>query len=311
MRSSGVNDVPVVQVHDIRERLTRRFGPAVADWCAELPALVDTVARRWGLRLGSALPAGSNSVLLPCQAGNGEEMVLKLCPDLMIAADEATALHLWSASPHVVQLHDADLDRGALLLERVYPGTRLQDEPDRWPLSDVAPMLTDLWRPAWIAAGSGLPDLRDRVEFVFDLTRLRLARHPAAARHIPSGLMEASQITAGALADDGPVGLVHGDLHPGNVLRGGSGRGVVAIDPRPCLGDRAFDTVDWVLASADSESAMQQRVDWLALHVDGLDADRAWAWSQALAVVVAVSLLAYREDDPAGHALLQVASANR
>jgi streptomycin 6-kinase len=211
----------------------------------------------------------------------------------------------------VVQLHDADPGRGALLLERVSPGTRLQDEPDRWPLADVAPMLTDLWRPAWISARSGLPNLRDRVKFTFDLTRVRLARHPAAARHIPPGLVEASEIAAGALVKDGPVGLVHGDLHPGNVLRGGSGRGVVAIDPRPCLGDRAFDAVDWVLASGGSKAAMQQRVDWLALHVDGLGAERAWAWSQALAVVVAVSLLAHREDDPAGHALLQLASAGR
>ena len=135
MRSSGVNDVPVVQIHDIQERLTRRFGSSVAGWCAELPALADAVARRWGLRLGPALSAGGNSVVLPCQADDGEEMVLKLTPDLKIAADEATALDLWSASPHVVLLHDADLDRGALLLERVHPGARLQDEPDRWPMS--------------------------------------------------------------------------------------------------------------------------------------------------------------------------------
>ena len=301
----------MVQVGEIRARLTRRFGPAVAGWCEELPALVGTVARRWGLRPGPAFPAGGTSVVLPCQADNGEEMVLKLTPELKIAADEATALDLWSASPHVVQLHDADLGRGALLLERVNPGTRLHDEPDRWPLADVAPMLTDLRRPAGTGDESGLPDLRDRVEFVFDLTRMRLARHPAAARQIPPGLIDASQISARTLAGDGPVGLVHGDLHPGNVLRGGSGRGVVAIDPRPCLGDRAFDAVDWVLASGDSEAAMQQRVDWLARHVDGLDPERAWAWSRVLAVVVAASLLANRDNDPAGHALLQVADAGR
>lgn len=62
-----MNDVPVVQVHDIQERLTRRFGSSVVGWCAELPALADAVARRWGLRLGSALPAGGNSVVLLTQ----------------------------------------------------------------------------------------------------------------------------------------------------------------------------------------------------------------------------------------------------
>ncbi|OUC96640.1 hypothetical protein CA984_14275 [Streptosporangium minutum] len=46
----------------------------------------------------------------------------------------------------------------------------------------------------------------------------------------------------------GPAGLVHGDLHPGNVLDGGP-RGLVVIDPRPCVGDPAFDAVDWVLGT--------------------------------------------------------------
>ena len=73
------------------------------------------------------------------------------------------------------------------------------------------------------AAGSGLPGLRHRVDFVFELTRGRLRRHPAAADGVPPGLVEDSRIAACALADDGPVRLVHGDLHPGNVLRAAPG----------------------------------------------------------------------------------------
>ena len=81
VRSSGVVEVPAIQVEDIRARLTRRFGPAVDGWCAELPALVDTMARRWGLRPGPVWPIGGTSVVLPCQAAHGEEMVLGLSPD--------------------------------------------------------------------------------------------------------------------------------------------------------------------------------------------------------------------------------------
>jgi hypothetical protein len=168
---SGVRDIPVVHIEEVRARLARRFGPAVADWCAELPALLDAVAGRWQLRLGQAWSAGGTSVVLPCRADGGEQLVLKLTPELQIAADEAAALQGWAASPHVVMLHDADLERGALLLERVQPGTRLADEPDPWPLEDVAPMLSDLQQPVVLPIGSGLPDLRHRVEFVFELTR--------------------------------------------------------------------------------------------------------------------------------------------
>ncbi len=304
----GVRDIPVVHVEEVRARLAGRFGPAVAGWCAELPGLLDAVAGQWQLRLGQAWPAGGTSVVVPCWSDGGSQLVLKLTPGLRIAADEAAALREWAASPHAVLLHDADLERGALLLERVQPGTRLADEPGPWPLEDVAPMLSDLRQPAVPATGSGLPDLRHRVDFVFELTRGRLRRHPAAAGGVPSGLLEDSRIAACALADDGPVGLVHGDLHPGNVLRGGPGREMVAIDPRPCLGDPAFDAVDWVLAGGGGEAAVRNRIARLAGYLGEVDPDRVWAWCRGLAVVVAVSLLGRRADDQAGRELLGIAA---
>jgi hypothetical protein len=37
-------------------------------------------------------------------------------------------------------------------------------------------------------------------------------------------------------------------FHPGNVLRSDGECAVVAIDPRPCWGDRAFDAADLIAA---------------------------------------------------------------
>lgn len=308
MGSSGVRDALVIDVEDVRVRLARRFGPEVAGWCAGLPALAADLADRWGLRLGRAWPKGGTSVVLPCESDDGELLVLKLTPDPEIAADEAAALGAWMACRRVVTLHDADLDRGALLLERVLPGTRLADEADRWPLEEVVPMLAGLWqRPAWPGAGPGLPELRERAEFMFGMTRRRLDRNPAVAGRVPPDLVEASGDLARALAGEGPVQLLHGDLHPGNVLRGGDG--LVAIDPRPCLGDPAFDAVDWVMADGGGEQAVRQRIDWLAGRVDGLDPHRAWAWCRALAVVLAVSLLSGSSEDRAGEEMLAIARA--
>lgn len=56
--------------------------------------------------------------MLPCESRSGDQLVLKLTPDLAITAGEATALDTWATGRHVVRLHDVDLDRGALLLER-------------------------------------------------------------------------------------------------------------------------------------------------------------------------------------------------
>jgi streptomycin 6-kinase len=79
--------------------------------------------------------------------------------------------------------------------------------------------------------------------------------------------------------------LLHGDLHPGNVLDGGAGRGLVAIDPRPCVGDPAFDAVDWVFHRADPDE-WAPRARALATAI-GCDADRLWRWCVVLAPMIA------------------------
>lgn len=45
---------------DLQERLARRFGPGVADWCAGLPALTRSLALRWTLDLGEPFPGGNS-----------------------------------------------------------------------------------------------------------------------------------------------------------------------------------------------------------------------------------------------------------
>ena len=221
-----MRDGPVIDVEGVRVRLSRRFGPEVAGWCAALPALAGDLAVRWGLRLGQAWPKGGTSVVLPCESGNGEQLVLKLTPDLAIATDEATALGIWTGCRHVVRLHDADPDRGALLLERVLPGTRLADEPDPWPLTEVAPVLSQLWQePPELDDGSGLPDLRERAEFVFGITRRRLDRHPEVAARVPPALMEGSQRRAAALAGEARSGCCTVTCTRGTSCGAGTGAG--------------------------------------------------------------------------------------
>jgi streptomycin 6-kinase len=305
-----------------RRKLAGRFGPAGEAWGDELPGLVESYCRRWSLTLDQAVSGGTARVYLGRQPG-GRPVVLKLTPDAGIAADEAVALRAWAGTRQAVGLLEADLGDGALLLEAVRPGTKVSDWPALPPLADVAGLLTALrqvpgpdagGRAAAPGAGpltapglGSLPSMAEGMAVMFDRTARRRA-DPRVAGLVPPGLVDRAQRLALALAADGPGGLVHGDLHPANVLDGGPGRGLVAIDPRPSVGDPDWDAVDWAMTRAASRAEMQDRIAQLARLVPGLDAGRVWGWCRAAAVVLAVGRLRQRPPDDAAGLLLDLAA---
>lgn len=99
--------------------------------------------------------------------------------------------------------------------------------------------------------------------------------------------------------------LLHGDLHLGNVLDGGPARGLVAIDPRACAGDRCFDGVDYALDGAGLDG-VGSRCAALA-PAAGLDPDRLYAWCCAVAPIIAISRIGHPGKEQAVAELLTLA----
>ncbi|WNV86808.1 aminoglycoside phosphotransferase family protein [Umezawaea sp. Da 62-37] len=222
-----------------------------------LPERVDRLTRRWDLTVVRPLPGGTSHTLF-CHRGGTTPVVLKVIPDPDIAVQEHAALTRWADTPNVVDLVDADLDEGALLLEGLLPGGPARTVT----AGQVAELLDALHRPP----ADGFRPLADRIDLMFTLLR----------RRVP-GYYDRAHAAALELAEDPvPKVLLHGDLHPGNVLDAGP-RGLVAIDPRPCAGDPAFDAVDHAFEGED----LYTRVQELSGVVDG---DRLLAWCRALSV---------------------------
>lgn len=234
-----------------------RFGSGVLAWVDTLPARVARLAARWDLTVVRSL-SGGTSHTLGCHRGGTTPVVLKVVPEPALVAEEHAALTAWASSPVVVRVLEADLAEGALLLECLEPGT------PAWGVSDarVVDLLGGLHRPA----PEGFRPLADRIDFMFAMLR----------RKRP-GYYDRAHAAALALAEDpvAPV-LLHGDLHPDNVLDAGS-RGLVVIDPRPCVGDPAFDAVDFAFDGGDPRA----RAEALSGSVDG---ERLLAWCRALSV---------------------------
>jgi streptomycin 6-kinase len=98
--------------------------------------------------------------------------------------------------------------------------------------------------------------------------------------------------------------VIHGDLHLGNVLRS-QDRGLVAIDPKLCVGDRCFDLVDFVVTSGTTDQMTARALELAPLV--GVEADRLLRWSRVNAVITAISTIAWNGPDDWTRTLLQFA----
>jgi streptomycin 6-kinase len=290
----------------VRQRLRHRFGSEVEAWFGQLPEVLTALADRWQFDLLSHIPRGSVSVVFRCRTASGEHAVLKVSPDRARLAVEARALQAWSTS-HTPAVLAVDDHLGALLIEAIEPGTPLDVSSIYPDIESVADLLRDLHETG--VPDSVYPTISQRVAYLFDSSARIYERHPAMTVLIPPELYERGRRLATRLAQgESPRVLVHGDLTPKNILDGGEKRGLVAIDPAPCVGDGAFDAIDLILWLPDDLETIEARITQIAVATDG-DGERLLAWCVAFATMSALELATEREPDhPCVPIFLELAS---
>jgi streptomycin 6-kinase len=248
-------------------------------WLAELPARVGKLAERWRLDVGEPFAdGGAVSWVAPARTVRGDDAVLKVFLVDRENAEEAEALEHYAGRGAVRMLAG---EPGALLLERLRPGTTLWDvEDDDAACRVVASLLCELWRPP-PAPSPFRPLAEDAAIWAVDLEQAyTIAGAPFERSLLDEALGAAAELPGG----QGEHVVLHQDLHGGNVLR--SGGRWVAIDPKPVTGEREFDLASlirdrrWAL----TETIVRRRLDLLTDELE-LDRDRMrrWALLHALA----------------------------
>lgn len=273
-----------------RGRLLDRFGARVEPWWERLPGAIAALAERWELVVGDAVGRGNTSLVVRCRRADGRAAVLKLTPDAELGGEEASALRRWESSGRVPLVWGYDAALGALLLEAIPGGTPLSERRTADALDDVADLIGELHRSGVPVVADCWATLAERVEFIFEhWVQHHRRRGEVVTRAVPvDRLRRGHELARELAADAGEPVLLHGDLHPSNVLDGGALRGLVAIDPRPCVGDAAVDVVDWVFWAVDDPGVWEPRSRDLAVAL-GLDRERLWAWCTAFAAMLAAS----------------------
>jgi streptomycin 6-kinase len=228
------------------------------------------------------------SVVIRCAMPDGRPAVLKVSPDRARLATEAAALKRWT-TVHTPSVFAVDEGVGALLIEAIEPGTPLVDSLTYPDVETTADLLTSL--RAHGAPDPAYPSLAQRVAHLFTSGATPYERHPELIELVPRELYERGHRLANRFAERAsPTALLHGDLTPSNILDGGAERGLVAIDPAPCLGDDvAFDAIDLLLWQAGDVATIAERAERLAPAI-GADADHLFGWCTAFGAMAALEL---------------------
>ena len=262
---------------EFADALVRRSGDAGLRWVEAVPALVERLCHRWQIELASdAALYGDNNLLFPARHA-ADACMLKLCEPGHDTVAEVTALLAWDGRG-AVQLHEATLGEGALLLEQLDSGRSLSGLG----LFDAAEIAGDLIRQLTIPAPPGLCQLGDMATEIAETVG---PRHNALGNPVPARWVGLAAGLAAELAADAGANLVHADLHYGNVLAG-TRQPWLAIDPKAIAGDPELSVPELMWTRLDeADQADDIRALLAAItHAAALDPAKARAWTIVRAV---------------------------
>lgn len=262
-------------------------GSSGAEWLDRLPLLTGDLARQWSLTLMPPFESLSYNYVAPAVRADGSDVVLKAGVPNRELLTEIEALRLYDGCG-IVRLLDADADRGALLLERLKPGTQLVSVVDDERATTIAAqIMQQLWRP--VPADHPFPTI---ARWAAGFERLR-AQFDGGSGPLPGDLVErAERLFAELLASMAEPVLLHGDLHHYNILAA-QRQPWLALDPKGVVGEPAYEVgallrnpFPQILSIPQPGRVLARRVAQLAAELE-FDRERLLGWSVAQAVLSA------------------------
>jgi streptomycin 6-kinase len=249
------------------------------------------VVDAWRLEVAAPFePGGNISWVAPVRRrADGLAAVLKLQLPHPESDPEAVGLRAW-AGDGAVRLYDHDPTRHALLIEWCQPGHGLVDLAGTEPAVRAGAELGARLHAAPVP--EGLPTLASVLASWADELAARLA-DPLVDAGLARLALDTMRTRPRACTT--PV-LLHGDLNPTNVLAAVR-QPWLAIDPKPMVGDPAYDGARLVtqpdpLATADPAATVAHRLRVVA-ETMGVDAEGLLLWTLTGAVEMGASARAH------------------
>ena len=268
-------------------RMTDLHGQSAREWLDGLSSLIRTLEERWQIQVSYPFQPLTYNYIAPARRSDGTEVILKLGVPEDPFDREAECLRLFAGNGAAYLLeHDSEL--GAMLLERIRPGSNIKQLDEEQAVMAAARVMRQLHQP--VNTTFHFPTVQDWGK---GFQRLR-DRFAGGSGHLPSDLVVEGEEIFASLSNsmDTPV-LLHGDLHHENILAC-ERQPWLAIDPQGVIGEPAYevgaflrnpmpDLLDWL----DLESIMVNRVAMFS-DILGFFKSRIAGWGFYQAVFSAI-----------------------
>ena len=287
------------------QTIQNTFGDDGKRWLESLPSLLDEASRRWALTDIRPVPDlsynfvafATKSTLTPGPSpirGEGS-LVLKLGVPHRELTSEIAALRHYNGRG-ACRLLDADVEKGMLLLERLWPGNMLAAlEDDERATKIAAEVMKNLWQRS--------SDFSHRTTEVVTTPFIKLKdwfdgfqrlrqRFNGRTGPLPRRLVETAEARSrDLLSENKDETLLHGDFHHYNVLE--SARGWLAIDPKGVIGPHGYEVgpflinpIDRFLNGSNPRAQTERRIALLS-DILGMEREHIRAWGICHAVLSA------------------------
>jgi streptomycin 6-kinase len=245
-------------------------------WLPTIPAAVREMAEHWDLYLGQPYePGGTSAWVAPADGPEGESYVLKVFWRHFEAEHEAEGLRFWNGEGSVLVHADRIIDEhtAALLLERCQPGTVLGVRPEAEQDVVIAGLFRRLWQVP--PAASHFRPLAEMCQEWADEFEMKVAK---GLGRLDPGLQREGIALFRSLPESSPDKvLLCTDLHAENVLAAEREPWLI-IDPKPYVGDRAYDVLQHMLNCRDRLQADPVGLARTMAELTDLDTERVVVW---------------------------------
>jgi len=235
------------------------WGDTGAHWLKELPSLISYCKEKWQLtHLDPHDNLSYNYILFVNRINDPTKMILKLCPPNPDFKHKIRTLSHYNGHG-AVKLLDYDLEKGALLMEAILPGTSLKSyfpKKDLDAVSIVVKIMNQLHSRKLPTNKTGIPTIEQW------LKHLDFHTH-----NLPEPLIKkAKELSAHLLKTTNATVLLHGDLHHDNILL--HHKEWTSIDPKGVVGEPAYEVGAFIrnpmpelLVQKNPSEIIQQRLD--------------------------------------------------